>query len=66
MELEEAIERLKRGIHLTKQDKMIDLMADWIGQADNDDGMCMYINECNEKCGECVKQYFEKKAEESE
>ena len=52
--------------HLTKQERMIELMADWIGQADNDDGMCMYINECNEKCGECVKQYFENKVEESD
>lgn len=52
--------------HLKKQEKMIDLMADWIGQENNDDDMCMYVNECNEKCGECVKQYFEKKAEESE
>lgn len=88
MELEEAIERLKRGIedtmfstlysqeqeeediktvlnHLTKQEKMIELIIAELSNYDND-YICHSI-ECKDiGCKECLKQYFEKKAEESE
>jgi hypothetical protein len=89
MELEEAIERLKRGIedtmfstlysqeqeeediktvlnHLTKQDKMIELLIKHICDViDNDDGACLLpFYDSDENLEEKVKQYFENKVEE--
>lgn len=91
MELEEAIERLKRGIedtmfstlysqeqeeedvkavlnHLTKQEKMIDLMIDDLETEYSHYEPCLIDEfvDCEkyENCEECIKQYFEKKAEE--
>ena len=53
--------------HLTKQEKMIDLMSKLIKADDIDEDICQYEGICNEyECEECIKQYFEKKAEESE
>lgn len=96
MELEEAIERLKRGIedtmfstlysqeqeeediktvlnHITKQDKMIELMALAISSYDGQLVINQYKdrNEVKAKFEEYAvdgtyEQYFEKKAEESE
>ena len=54
-----------------KQEKMIELMAEYIKDLDIDEDICIknIINPqlCNEEysnCKECIKQYFEKKAEE--
>ena len=54
--------------HITKQEKMIDLMISKIDEyAEHDDEMCMQDNYyCDEDCKTCIRQYFEKKAEESE
>ena len=53
-----------------KQDKIIDLMAEYIATLDIDEDICMNnkINSewCNEdytNCKECIKQYFERKCE---
>lgn len=59
--------------HLIKQDKIIELMAEHIEDNLTDD-ICNkencyaneYINGHCQKCLECIKQYFEKKVEESE
>lgn len=50
---------------LTKQEKMIELIIAELSNYDND-YICHSI-ECKDiGCKECLKQYFEKKAEESE
>jgi len=49
---------------LYKQENMIEMMAEYIAKIDNDTEICQYENECDENCNRCVKQYFEKKAEE--
>ena len=57
--------------HLTKQDKMIELMAAHLEDNLTDD-ICNkepcyadeYINGHCQKCLDCIKQYFEKKAGE--
>ena len=62
---------------IKKQEKMIELMLDWINN--NNLYEDEYGNNCliegdscyewkygNKNCKECIKQYFEKKAEESE
>lgn len=59
--------------HLIEQEKMIDLMAEYLEDELNDD-ICNkencyadeYINGHCKKCLNCIKQYFEKKVEESE
>ena len=59
--------------HITKQEKIIELMAEHIEDNLTDD-ICNkepcyadeYINGHCQKCLECIKQYFEKEAEESE
>ena len=62
---EQAIEVILN--HLTKQEKMIELMSKSIRANDIDEDICQYEGICNEyECEECIKQYFEKKAEESE
>lgn len=55
---------------LDKKDETIDLMAEYISNLDIDEDICMKnianTELCNEKysnCKECIKQYFEKKAE---
>ncbi len=52
-----------------KQDKIIDLMAEFINNIDTDEDickeMCIFKNceiEEHEYCKKCIKQYFEKKA----
>ena len=61
--------------HITKQEKMIDKMVHWISDR------CLYVDDyingcdviqdscyewqCGKDCKECIKQYFEKKAEEN-
>lgn len=88
MELEEAIEILKRVIlvnnfesyssegiiieamevvlsHLIKQEKMIELMLEYLNFYGVEDDICTaeLSKDCNENCKECIKQYFEKKVE---
>lgn len=51
--------------HLAKQEKLIELMSKSIRASDIDEDICQYEGICNEyECEECIKQYFEKKAEE--
>jgi len=52
--------------HLTKQDKMIDIIIKHICDViDNDDGACLLpFYNSDENLEEKVKQYFEKKVEE--
>ena len=60
--------------HLTKQEKMISKMISMLEDYGADEFICnevskmLYKNNeiCNENCKECIKQYFEKKVEESE
>lgn len=57
---------------LKKKDKIINLMANFIDDVDKDDKICSIIGEevCNTfengilNCIECIKQYFERRAEE--
>ncbi len=57
---------------LEKKDKIINLMANFIDDVDKDDKICLIIGEevCNTfengilNCIECIKQYFERRAEE--
>ncbi len=59
---------------LEEKDKTIDLMAETINNHDIDEDICKQMGQkedCNEfedkeKCKECIKQYFENKAKESE
>lgn len=59
---------------IAKQDKIIDLMAQWISDRclyeDTDSNYCEITQdgcyEWNKDCKQCIKQYFEKKTEESE
>ena len=54
--------------HITKQEKIIELLIKHICDViDNDDGACLLpFYNSDENLEEKVKQYFEKKAEESE
>ena len=55
---------------LDQKDKIIDLMAETINNHDIDEDICKQMGQkanCNEfedteKCKECIKQYFENKA----
>lgn len=54
--------------HLTKQEKMIELMLEYLNFYGVEDDICTaeLSKNCNVNCKECIKQYFEKKADESE
>ena len=60
-------------MEVEKREKMIELMAEYLEDELTDD-ICNkencyadeYINGHCQKCLNCIKQYFEKKAEESE
>lgn len=59
-------------LELEKKDKMIDLMAEYISDLDIDEDICkkQSDNNCDDinrevECKECIKQYFERKAEEN-
>lgn len=64
------------GKELKKQDKMIDKMVHWISDrclyVDDYSNSCDVIQDscyewqCGKDCRQCIKQYFEKKAEEAE
>lgn len=49
-----------------KQEKMIELMLEYLNFYGVEDDICTaeLSKDCNENCKECIKQYFEKKAEE--
>ena len=73
-DLDEYIKSIETALnHLTKQDKMIELMTEYLEDELTDD-ICNkencyadeYINGHCQKCLNCIKQYFEKKAEETE
>ena len=58
-------------LELEKKDKMIDLMAEYISDLDIDEDICkkQSDNNCDDinrevECKECIKQYFERKAED--
>lgn len=66
------LEDLNEGwkIELKKKDKVIDLMAKYIADIDNED-ICFEIENkyCNKnmdygECEDCIKQYFERKVED--
>lgn len=65
---ETYIEQLRK--ELGQKDKIIDLMAETINNHDIDEDICKQMGQkanCNEfedteKCKECIKQYFENKA----
>ena len=59
-------------LELEKKDKMIDLMAEYISDLDIDEDICkkQSDNNCDDinrevECKECIKQYFERIAEQS-
>lgn len=67
------IDDLNKGwqVELEKKDKMIDLMAEYISDLDIDEDICkkQSDNNCDDinrevECKECIKQYFERKAED--
>ena len=63
----EYVEALETVLnHLTKQDKMIELMLEYLNFYGVEDDICTaeLSKDCNENCKDCIKQYFEKKAEE--
>lgn len=64
-ELNPAIETILNC--LTKQDKMIELMLEYLNFYGVEDDICTaeLSKDCNENCKECIKQYFEKKVEEN-
>lgn len=49
--------------HITKQEKMIELMLEYLNFYGVEDDICTaeLSKDCNENCKECIKQYFEKK-----
>lgn len=68
------LDDLNKGwqLELEKKDKMIDLMAEYISDLDIDEDICkkQSDNNCDDinrevECKECIKQYFERKAEEN-
>ena len=48
-----------------KKNKIIDLMADYIGKEDITEIFCDGKIECDENCKTCVKQYFERQVNSS-
>ena len=68
----EEEQRLKSAIK--KKNKIIDLMAEYIANRDNDEDICKYqvAEWCEDEedgvlievCRKCIKQYFERKCEE--
>ncbi len=48
---------------IEKKDKIIDLMAEYINEIDVSEEICEGKTMCDENCKECIKQYFESKAE---
>lgn len=67
----EEEQRLKSAIK--KKNKIIDLMAEYIANRDNDEDICKYqvAEWCEDEedgvlievCRKCIKQYFERKSE---
>lgn len=53
--------------HLTKQEKMIELMLEYLNFYGVEDDICTAVlsKNCNVNCKGCIKQYFEKKVEEN-
>lgn len=59
----------KLRVKLTKQEKMIEYMVNWINDHEDPFEGCHENEKCGDdyiSCEQCIKQYFEKKAEESE
>lgn len=56
----------EKNKEIEKKDKQIDLMAEKIHQLGSDyDDFCIdtvWNEDCDEDCKECIKQYFERKA----
>lgn len=50
---------------VVKADKIIDLMADYIGKEDITEIFCDGKIGCDENCKTCVKQYFERQVNSS-
>lgn len=58
---------------IERKDKMIDLMSEYIVSCDSEEGICLkvedncydYAGQNGKTCDTCIKQYFERKAEES-
>ena len=73
IELVQAIETVLQDLQkykdiTTKQDKMIEMMLKYLAYHGVEDDICTaeLSKNCDESCKKCIKQYFEKKAEESE
>lgn len=55
-----------------KKDKMIDLMTEYIINSNNEEGICLkvedscfdYAGQNGKTCDTCIKQYFERKVED--
>ena len=62
---EKQIEYIKNeyGKTIEEQGKQIDLMAEYINEIDVSEEICEGKTMCDENCKECIKQYFESKAE---
>ena len=60
---ERTEERDRKDNIITKQKKQIDLMAEYINEIDVSEEICEGKTMCDENCKECIKQYFESKAE---
>jgi len=59
----------KLRVKLTKQEKMIEYMVNWINDHEDPFEGCHENEKCGDdyiSCEQCIKQYFEKKAKESE
>ena len=56
-------ERDRKDNIITRQNKQIDLMAEYINEIDVSEEICEGKTMCDENCKECIKQYFESKAE---
>ena len=64
-------ELLKQDLIIRKQDKQIDLMAEYISKIDIEEDICInnktnpdWCNEDYTNCKNCIKQYFEKLSKE--
>lgn len=74
-DIETVLSMLKeKDAAIKKKNKIIDLMAEYIANRDNDEDICKYqvAEWCEDEedgvlievCRKCIKQYFERKMEE--
>ena len=68
--MEIADERDNLYLEIQEQEKIINMLVDYIAKEDIDEEVCKHIkcvdNEEEKDCRECVKKFFESKIKESE